>query len=155
MLLALASSVFLGSECLGTRDHILLSQISDFPFRRILRLRVRVTLQLTVSQSVSQSVSQPWCRAPSRAHDLSYNSQGHGGGIRPRLHMGLTGSPQMSFLLPLCTDRVENVVSNSNYVVVEVCLRRRCIAVAVVSFVSRSLPINGFIRHSITTDILI
>jgi hypothetical protein len=36
MLLTLAS-VF-GSESLGTRDHILLSQIWDFPFRRLLRL---------------------------------------------------------------------------------------------------------------------
>jgi hypothetical protein len=38
MLLALASVVFLGSESLGTRDHILLSQIWDFPFHRLLRL---------------------------------------------------------------------------------------------------------------------
>jgi hypothetical protein len=38
MLLSLASAVFLGSESLGTRDHILLSQIWDFPFRRFLRL---------------------------------------------------------------------------------------------------------------------
>jgi hypothetical protein len=38
MLLALASVVFLGFESLGTRDHILLSQIWDFPFRRLLRL---------------------------------------------------------------------------------------------------------------------
>jgi hypothetical protein len=38
MLLALASAVFLGSEYLGTRSHILLSQIWDFPFRRLLRL---------------------------------------------------------------------------------------------------------------------
>jgi hypothetical protein len=38
MLLALASVVFLGSESLGTRDHILLSQIWDFRFRRLLRL---------------------------------------------------------------------------------------------------------------------
>jgi hypothetical protein len=38
MLLALASIVFLGSESLGTRDHILLSQILDLPFRRLLRL---------------------------------------------------------------------------------------------------------------------
>jgi hypothetical protein len=38
MLLVLASVVFLGSETLGTRDHILLSQIWDFPFRRLLRL---------------------------------------------------------------------------------------------------------------------
>jgi hypothetical protein len=38
MLLVLASVVFLGSESLGTRDHLLLSQILDFPFRRLLRL---------------------------------------------------------------------------------------------------------------------
>jgi hypothetical protein len=38
MLLALASVVFLRSESLGTRDHILLSQIWDFPFCRLLRL---------------------------------------------------------------------------------------------------------------------
>jgi hypothetical protein len=38
MLLVLASAVFLGFESLGTRDHILLSQIWDFPFRRLLRL---------------------------------------------------------------------------------------------------------------------
>jgi hypothetical protein len=36
--LVLASTVILGSESLGTRDHILLSQIRDFPFRRLLRL---------------------------------------------------------------------------------------------------------------------
>jgi hypothetical protein len=38
MLLALASAVFLGSESLGTCDHILLFQIWDFPFLRPLRL---------------------------------------------------------------------------------------------------------------------
>jgi hypothetical protein len=38
LLLALASAVILGSEPLGTRDLILLSQIWDFPFRRLLRL---------------------------------------------------------------------------------------------------------------------
>jgi hypothetical protein len=38
MLLVLASVVFLGSESLGTRDHILLSQIWDFRFRLLLRL---------------------------------------------------------------------------------------------------------------------
>jgi hypothetical protein len=38
MLLALVSVVFLGSESFGTRDHLLLSQISDFPFRCLLRL---------------------------------------------------------------------------------------------------------------------
>jgi hypothetical protein len=64
MLLILASVVFLGSESLWTRDHILLSQIWDFPFRRLLRLagsrwrystppphryaKVKVTLRLAV-----------------------------------------------------------------------------------------------------------
>jgi hypothetical protein len=38
LLLVLASAVILGSESHGTRDHILLSQIPDFPFRRLLRL---------------------------------------------------------------------------------------------------------------------
>jgi hypothetical protein len=38
LLLILASAVIFGSESRGTRDHILLSQIRDFPFRRLLRL---------------------------------------------------------------------------------------------------------------------
>jgi hypothetical protein len=38
LLLALASAVILGSESGGTRDHILVFQIRDFPFRRLLRL---------------------------------------------------------------------------------------------------------------------
>jgi hypothetical protein len=70
MLLFLASVVLLGSEFLGARDHILLSELWDFPFCRLLRFagsrwrcsnppphgdsllrereRVRVTLQLAV-----------------------------------------------------------------------------------------------------------
>jgi hypothetical protein len=36
MLLALASAVILASESPGNRDHILLSQIRGFPFRRLL-----------------------------------------------------------------------------------------------------------------------
>jgi hypothetical protein len=38
MLLALASTVLLGSESLCSHNHILLSHICDFPFRRLLRL---------------------------------------------------------------------------------------------------------------------
>jgi hypothetical protein len=38
LLPALASAVILGSKSRGTRDHILPSQIRDFPFRRLLRL---------------------------------------------------------------------------------------------------------------------
>jgi hypothetical protein len=37
-LLGLASAVMLGFKSRGTHDHILLSQIRDFPFRRLLRL---------------------------------------------------------------------------------------------------------------------
>jgi hypothetical protein len=55
LLLALVSIFILGSEPLGTRDHILLSQIPDFTFF------------------------------------ASYDSQGYGGGIRARLHMGSYG----------------------------------------------------------------
>jgi hypothetical protein len=38
VLLALARAIFLGSKSLGTWDHILLSQIWDFPFCHLLRL---------------------------------------------------------------------------------------------------------------------
>jgi hypothetical protein len=38
LLLAFARAVNFRSDSRGTRDHILLSQISDFPFRRLLRL---------------------------------------------------------------------------------------------------------------------
>jgi hypothetical protein len=38
MLLGLSRAVFLGSKSFGTHDHILLSQIWDFPFRRLLWL---------------------------------------------------------------------------------------------------------------------
>jgi hypothetical protein len=38
LLLAVASAVILGSGSRGTRDRILLPQIRDFPFRRLLRL---------------------------------------------------------------------------------------------------------------------
>jgi hypothetical protein len=41
LLLVLASVVILGSESRGTRDHISLSQIRDFSFRRIAGLRWR------------------------------------------------------------------------------------------------------------------
>jgi hypothetical protein len=85
MLLTFASAVFLGSGSLGTRDHILLSQIWDFPFHRLLdsqghgggirpRLHTGNCLNKNCqSQSHiatdSQSVSKSWCRSPSRAHD--------------------------------------------------------------------------------------
>jgi hypothetical protein len=52
-------------------------------------------------------------------------------------------------LLQLPNSGLYNTVSNSNSIVVEACLPRRGIATAVVlMFVSRSLPSNGSIRHT-------
>jgi hypothetical protein len=65
LLLALGSAVILGSESRGTRDHILLPQIPDFPFRRLLRLaglRWRYStppLSLSVSLMLRPMVSRP------------------------------------------------------------------------------------------------
>jgi hypothetical protein len=59
LLLVLASAVILGSESRGTRDHILLSQIPDFPFRRLLRLAgLRWTYSTQPPESESESESQ-------------------------------------------------------------------------------------------------
>jgi hypothetical protein len=89
LLLALASAFILGSESRGTRDHILRSQIRDFPFCRLLRragLRWRYSTppphrnlalpnRSNSSQRQSyfatdgQSISKSWCRAPFGAHD--------------------------------------------------------------------------------------
>jgi hypothetical protein len=81
MLLVLKSAVFLGSESLGTRDHILLSQIEDFPFRHLLQLsgsRCKYStppphgLLTNYSESESnvttdgQSASLSWYKAPIR-----------------------------------------------------------------------------------------
>jgi hypothetical protein len=72
LLLALASPVIFGSESRRTRGHILLSQIRDFPFRRLLRLAGwrYSTLPPHGLKSKSKlhcdwrSVSKSWCRAP-------------------------------------------------------------------------------------------
>jgi hypothetical protein len=86
LLLALASTVILGSESLGARDHILLSQIRDFTFRRLLLLAGprwryssppphgidwRLLNWPPFIQSKShiaidgQSIGKSWCRDPS------------------------------------------------------------------------------------------
>jgi hypothetical protein len=52
-------------------------------------------------------------------------------------------------LLQLPSNGLHNTVSNSNCIVVEPCLLRRCIAMAVVLlFVLRSLPSNGSVHHN-------
>jgi hypothetical protein len=50
LLLALANAIILGSESRGTHDRILLSQIGDFPFGRLLRqgYRYMVYFYLTI-----------------------------------------------------------------------------------------------------------
>jgi hypothetical protein len=56
-------------------------------------------------------------------------------------------------LLQLLSNGLHDTVSNSNSVVVEACLPRCCMETAVVRlFISRSLPSNGSIRHSIKKE---
>jgi hypothetical protein len=102
MLLALASVIFLGSESLSTRDHILLSHC-PFPFRRLLRLagsRWRYstppphgTNRSCQSQSYiatdGQSISKSWCRAPSGTHDQIFITFW-------RLWSGFLGAPSLT-----------------------------------------------------------
>jgi hypothetical protein len=75
MQLTLARVVFLGSEFLGTLDHILLSQIWDFPFCRLLRLpgsRWKYSTPLPHGETppthselrIEQSRAVSYCRKP-------------------------------------------------------------------------------------------
>jgi hypothetical protein len=87
LLLALARAVIVGSESRGTCEHILLSQIRDFPFRRLLPLawlrwrhstppphgkdlcKLKVTLESITCPSV---ITSSWteCRSPSQTVSL-------------------------------------------------------------------------------------
>jgi hypothetical protein len=51
LLLALANAVIFGSESRRTRGHILLSQIRDFPFRRLLRLASELCSLFVISRN--------------------------------------------------------------------------------------------------------
>jgi hypothetical protein len=57
--LSLASAVILGFQSHGTRDHILLSQIRDFHFRRLLRL---AGLRWRYSTPPPHGIMLCWCR---------------------------------------------------------------------------------------------
>jgi hypothetical protein len=83
LLLALASAVILGSEYRGIRDHMLVSQIGDFPFRRLLRLagsRWRYsTTPPQLQKSKSKSKSKLLYGLPFTAHQFILAS----GPLRP------------------------------------------------------------------------
>jgi hypothetical protein len=86
LLLGLASAVILGSESLGTHNHILLSQIRHSP---------TLEDQVPVFISPRNRVAQLYPQALGSLFVASYNSQGHGGGIRTRLHMGFLKTDQV------------------------------------------------------------
>jgi hypothetical protein len=63
-----ASGVFLGSESLGTRDHILLSEFRDFHFRRLLRL---AGLRWRYSNPLRYSVTSLYSRGTDHTENTS------------------------------------------------------------------------------------
>jgi hypothetical protein len=79
LLLGLASAVILRSESHGTHDHILLSQIRYSP---------NPEDQVLVFISPRNKVARLYTQALGSLFVASYDSQGYGGGIRPRLQNG-------------------------------------------------------------------
>jgi hypothetical protein len=79
MLLAISSGVILRSVSSGTHDHILLSQIRDFP---------NLEGQVHVFISPRNRVAQLHPQELGSLFVASYDCQGYGGGIRLRLHTG-------------------------------------------------------------------
>jgi hypothetical protein len=77
LLLALASAAILGFEARGTRDHILLSQIRDFPNMEGL-VPVFIPPRNRVAQLYSQALGSLFV--------AFYDSQSYGGGIRTGIH---------------------------------------------------------------------
>jgi hypothetical protein len=79
LLLALASSLILGSDSCGTHDLILLSQIRDSP---------NLEGQVPVFVSLRERVAQLYFQALGSLFVASYDWRGYGGSIRPRLSTG-------------------------------------------------------------------
>jgi hypothetical protein len=84
LLLVLASAVILRSESHGTHNHILVSQIRDSP---------NLQGQSPLFISPRNRVAQFYPPALGSLFVASYNSQGYGGVIRRRLHMGALPPP--------------------------------------------------------------
>jgi hypothetical protein len=120
LLLALASAIILRSESRGTHDHILLSQIPDSPNQD-----GQVPVFISLRNRVAQLCPRHWVPFSSPPYD----SQDYGGGIRTRLHAGLSRNVSWSLLYSFGTDRTENTAS------IIACLLRRshdgCWAIAV------------------------
>jgi hypothetical protein len=81
LLLILASAVILESESRGNRDHIFLSQIRESP---------NLESQVPGFISPRNRVAQLYIQALGSIFVASYHSQGYDGGIRTRLHAGIT-----------------------------------------------------------------
>jgi hypothetical protein len=79
LLLALASAVILRTKSLGTQSHILLSQVRHSPSLEG-QVPVFITRRNTVTQLHPQALGSIFF--------ASYDSQGYGGSIRPRLYTG-------------------------------------------------------------------
>jgi hypothetical protein len=67
------------SESRGTHDHILVPQIRDTP---------NLEGQVPIFTAPMNRVAQLYLQALGSIFVASYDSQGYGGGIRPRLHTG-------------------------------------------------------------------
>jgi hypothetical protein len=139
LLLVLASAVILGSESRGTYDHILLSQIRDFP---------NLEDQVPVFVSSRNRVVQLCPQALGSLFVASYDSQGYGGGIPTHLHAREPLTSRWPSLHSLGTDRIENTISNNSslgwiFVTVETFSLGRYLAMDVFS----GFAIPAFIRH--------
>jgi hypothetical protein len=111
LLLVLASAVILSSESHGTNDNILYSQIRDSP---------SLEGQIPVFISPRNRVARLYPQALGSLSVSSYDSQGYGGGIRPRLHTGLPRTRRLMSSL-------HNTVSNCSSIVA-------CVSVAAGTF---------------------
>jgi hypothetical protein len=87
LLLALTSAVIFGSESRGTHDHILLSQIRDFPFCRLPRLAGLPRLH--TGWTILESESESYVTTDGEPASLSWNKAPICG-LRPDLYYCLT-----------------------------------------------------------------
>jgi hypothetical protein len=87
LLLALASTVILGSESFGTHDHILLSQIPDV---------TNLKDQVPGFTSPRNIVAKLYPQTLDFLFVSSYDSQAYGGNIGIRLHSGVNTTASMA-----------------------------------------------------------